>query len=627
MPVNSDGYVKEIIQFPKTLRELRFDPISLKSKFNIDSFKIKVISDSPLEVLKSHRIYGESFVNYDPKKGYSLGNSKEYTYFPLEKSKNIELEIESLTNTVGALSIIVPVYNTEIWLLEELCKSVFEQWYQNWELIFVDDASSNSMPEQYIVKLNDSRVKYLKLESNLGIAGATNKCLELASSNYVVFLDHDDLLTTDCLYELAKAIESTGAEFIYSDEDKIDESGYYVQPHFKPKWSPDTMMSTMYTCHVMCIKRSLILDVGGLHSEYDGCQDWDLVLRITEKTDNIHHISKVLYHWRIIPASIADSLTAKPAAVENARLVREHALVRRNIKGTMEEVPVLPGFHRVNYLPINNPLVSIIIPTRDNKKILENCITSILNKTSYQNFEVLILDNGSIVPECTEYLYDLALQEKIKVLRHDAPFNYSELNNLGVSKTTGELLLFLNDDTEVLHSDWLERLVGYAQQKHIGCVGTKLLYPGGELVQHSGVVNLEAGPGHAFLKMHKNAPGYFARNLLEYNYLAVTGACLMVERAKFNKVGGFNEGLPIAYNDVELCMSMHENGFYNVVCQGVELIHHESISRGVDELSEEKMQRLKLDFNKLFELHPYYFQTDPFHNPNLHPNSVYFDVF
>jgi len=558
---------------------------------------------------------------------YSLqpGGAASYTYVEPQQPMDLAQRLLAIESR-PAFSIVVPVYNTAPELLEAVLRSVQNQWYPHWELILADDASPSEQTRAALARIDHPQIKLLRLERNAGIAGATNAALAAAQGDFIVFMDHDDEITVDCLYELALCIEREQPDFIYSDEDKLTQKGDYSEPHFKPDWSPDTMMSTMFTCHVSCVRRSMLEKTGGLRSDYDGCQDWDFVLRVAEHTDRISHIAKVLYHWRIIPASIASDIAAKPYVLEASRRVREATLQRRGQNGTVEPVPQVPGYFRVAYQLQGNPLVSIIIPTRDNEAILRRCIDSIGQHTRYRNFELVILDNGSVDPATVSYLQQLGDQDGVSVIRHDAPFNFSELNNIGVRSARGDLLLFLNDDTEVLQEDWLERLGGFAQLAHVGAVGAKLLYPGGRQVQHAGILNLEDGPGHAFLLQDCDSPGYYMRNLLEYNWLAVTGACLMVGRDKFDAVNGFDEELPIAYNDVDLCMRLRDAGFYNVVCQAVRLTHHESVSRGIDHIDPAKAARLQREKARLYEKNPRYFLCDPFHNPNLHPNGIHFEV-
>ncbi|WP_241484854.1 glycosyltransferase family 2 protein [Caballeronia zhejiangensis] len=544
-----------------------------------------------------------------------------YSYVPPRRPDQLR---ELATHPL--FSIVVPAYNTPELLLQRLLASVRAQWYGRYELIIVDDNSPQEAARAALRLAAGDRVKVIALDQNLGISGATNAGIRQASGDYIVFLDHDDELTPDCLWELAKAVDATNADFIYSDEDKILPSGEFSLPFHKPDWSPDTIMSTMFTCHVSAVRRSLVEELGGLRSEYDGAQDWDLVLRIAEKTSRIVHIPKVLYHWRVIPGSVAADLAEKPYAVDASVRAREAALVRRGHAGVLEPLSDLPGHARVKYALSGAPLISIIIPSRDNGEVLAQCIASIMKLTAYRHFEIVVMDNGSRQPQTLDHLRALAEINQVTVVPHDFPFNYSEINNVGARHARGEILVFLNDDTEVISPDWLERMAGYAQLKHVGAVGAKLLYPKSRLMQHCGIVNLAAGPGHAFLAADAYTPVAFARNILEYNWLAVTGACLMIERSKFEAVGRFDETFPIAYNDVDLCFGLTEAGYYNVLCPSVELIHHESLTRGDDSLDPRKLERLVCERMRLYQKHPRFFMRDPFHNPNLSPNDVHFRI-
>lgn len=549
--------------------------------------------------------------------------SNSYVYVPPHPPSDLDRRLAAMKHA-PLFSIVVPTYNTPLDLLHSLVASVQSQWYPRWELIFVDDASPTEDVRDALRQFNNLRIRSIFSPVNRGISDTTNAAIEAATGDFVVFLDHDDELTVDCLWELALRIESEDPDFIYSDEDKIAPDGNFVTPFFKPDWSPDTMMSTMFTCHVMCVRRSVIQAVGGLRKEFDGAQDYDFVLRVVEHTSRIAHIPKVLYHWRMIPASIAEDLNAKPYAIIASRQAREAALERRGIVGTLEPVKQVDGYYRVKYDIQNEPLVSIIIPSKNNSDILKQCINSIQEKTSYRKFEILIMDNGSTEPETIKTLRHLSTQEKVRVIEHNKPFNYSEINNSGTRCAQGDIFVFLNDDTEVLSEDWLERMGGYAQRDHIGAVGAKLIYPNTRIIQHNGILNLDDGPGHAFMGYDADAPGYFMRNLLEWNWIAVTGACLMIERKKFEASGGFDERLPVSYNDVKICFDLIDNGFYNVVCSSVELIHHESLSRGRDDLSEERRERLQRELKLLRQLSPQHFMKDPFHNPNFHPDRLDF---
>ncbi|MEW6257835.1 MAG: glycosyltransferase [Pseudomonadota bacterium] len=548
-----------------------------------------------------------------------------YTYLPPAPPAQLDARIAALPYR-PLFSIVVPLYNTPLDLLAKLVASVQAQWYPDWELILVDDASPKMEVRAAVSALDDARIIKLFQGQNSGIAGATNAGIAAANGDYIVFLDHDDELTVDCLYELARCATRNDADFIYSDEDKIASDGRFVEPFFKPDWSPDTLMSLMYTCHVSCIRKSLLVKVGLLRPEYDGSQDWDLVLRVTEQTTKIFHIPKVLYHWRIIPRSTSGTFDAKPAALVAAKHLRLDALRRRNAQGVIEDLGPGSAYSRVRYFVSGSPLISIVIPSKNNPSVLRKCLDSIFSITAYENYEVVIVDNGSTNEAALSYLSTLSANPKVKVLVQDRPFNFSELCNAGAREAGGEILLFLNDDTEVLNGDWLERMAGYAQQTHVGAVGAKLLYPNSLRVQHAGVVNIAPGPSHAFLGAAREEPGYFARSLLEYNWIAVTGACLMVERVKFDAVGRFDESFPVAYNDVDLCYRLLEAGYFNVLVPAVELLHYESLSRGIDHLTEEKRRRLHLDKQRLDLAHPDFYLHDPFYNENLNPSEVGFKL-
>jgi GT2 family glycosyltransferase len=548
-----------------------------------------------------------------------------YVYAPPRCPPDLESRLAALARR-PQFSIVVPVYNTSTDFLARMLASVRAQWYPHWELILIDDASPSPDTRAFLEQITDRRVRVKLLAQNLGISGATNAALALVTGDFVVFLDHDDELTEDCLYELAMCVEREDPDFIYSDEDKISPSGTFVEPFFKPDWSPDTMMSIMYTCHVGCIRLETLREAGPLASEYDGAQDWDLVLRVTERTSRIAHIPKVLYHWRIIPSSISASINAKPHAVDASIRLREAALRRRELSGVMEVVDGLPTCHRVRYIAVDDPLVSIIIPSRDNGALLKKCIGSMVRRSIWPKIEFIVVDNGSHDSQTLAELAGIGVEYGCRVIRHDADFNFSELCNLGARHANGKLLLFLNDDTEIKSADAIARMAGYAQLPHIGAVGAKLLYPETLQIQHVGIINLGGGPGHALAGLSRDVPGYFLRNTVEYNWIAVTGACLMIQRDRFEAVGRFDESLPIAYNDVELCIRLVRCGLYNVVCPTAEWIHHESLSRGSDDATDERRQRLRREREHLYDLHPEFFMKDPFFNANLRPDSVYFEL-
>ncbi len=522
-------------------------------------------------------------------------------------------------------SVIMPVYNVEAKWLEKAIESVRKQIYPDWELCIADDASTQPHIRPLLEKYSklDSRIKVIFREENGHISVASNSALELATGDYVALLDNDDELTIDALFENAKLINShPEADFIYSDEDKIDTKGKLSGPFFKPDWSPEYFHACMYTCHLGVYRTSLIGQIGGFRSEYDGSQDYDLVLRVVEKTTNIFHIPKILYHWRIIPSSVTSGEQAKPWAYVAAKNALAAMLERSNYPGWVEESSQR-GFYRVRRHIVGQPLVSIIIPSAakcisiDGEEVclLEQCLESIKSLTTYTNIEIILVD-GYDIPDAilARIEYD-----KLKLVRCNKPFNFSMRINLGISESQGDFLLILNDDIQVLTPDWIESMLELAQQESIGAVGCKLLFPD-EKIQHCGVVILNGNPGHPYYNESREHPGYFLSNLINRNYIAVTGACLMVKKSKFKEVGTLNEDLPLNYNDVDFCLRLFRAGYRNVVTPYVEMLHFESASRG------DNWQQWELD--KLHALHSGmpYLQFDPYYNSNLSQSCADFSL-
>ena len=441
----------------------------------------------------------------------------------------------------------------------------------------------------------------------------------MATGEYVGFLDHDDELTADALYEVIKLLNKhPDADMIYSDEDKIDQHGNAFDPFFKPDWSPDLLLGQMYTCHFTMYRTSLIRILGGFRQGFEGSQDHDMALRLSEKTTSIYHVSKVLYHWRATAGSTALNFFEKGYAMEAGRKAVAEALSRRGLAGSVEAVPDYPGCFRIHYSLGEKPLISIIIPTRDNADVLANCLQSIFTRTRYPNFEVIVVDNGSVEKKTEALLSQWQTTEphRFFVVSLNIPFNYSRLNNFGVVQSKGELLVFLNNDIEVLTEDWLTEMAGFVTQSSNGAIGVKLLYPDLS-IQHAGVVLGMGGiAGHAFKFFANTDEGYFRRLFVASNVSAVTGACLMIRRNLFESLGGFDETLAVAFNDVDLCIRVREKGFKNVLIPYVCLIHHESISRG-EEDTEEKEQRFVSEINIMQTRWREKLFMDPYYNINL----------
>lgn len=519
------------------------------------------------------------------------------------------------------VSIVVPTYNTDKGMLEEMICSVLDQTYDRVELCIADGGSSVPYMEE-IFKRNG--VRYTMLGENRGIAGNSNAALALARGEYVGLLDHDDMLASDAVFEMVKAMNEHGQpDILYSDEDKFEkELTKRYDPNFKPDWSPDMMRSTNYICHFFMAKRELLEQVGGFAAGYDGSQDYDLFLRLTERTDKIFHVRKVLYHWRSHPGSVAQNMSAKTYAYTAGQKAIEDHLQRVGLKGEVEMTAV-PGFYRVRYEIIGQPKVSILIPNCDHMEDLKLCLDSILQKTTYPNFEIVIIENNSKNPETFAY-YDSLRDPKIRVLRWEHAFNYSAINNFGVRETDGEYVLLLNNDTEIITPDWIEGMLGLCQREDVGSVGAKLYFPD-DTIQHCGVIVGYGGVGgHMFAGLNRGDLGYMYRTHIIQNLSAVTAACMLVKRSVYEQVGGLDEGYQVAFNDVDFCMKITTAGYRIVLTPEVELYHNESKSRGKDDTLE-KARRFQSEVNRFRKKWPQILKDgDPYYNPSF---SYYYGMF
>jgi len=519
-------------------------------------------------------------------------NQSEYIKWFNENNKTIEykkLKYKPL------FSFIVPTYNVSKKCLSECLDSLLNQSYDNFEICIADDHSSleETIDTLKEYEKRDSKIKVKYREKNGMISKASNSAISMAKGEFIVLVDNDDTIEKDALYYLALALnEDKNLDFLYTDEDKIDFSGKYMEPHFKADYSPDTLMSVNYICHLSCIRKSLVDEIGGFRSEYDGAQDYDLFLRITEKTNKIYHIDRVLYHWRQTATSTAGYLGNKNYAYIAGKKALKDALKRRGLKGVVLDNPRVSTY-LVKY-GNDNEKVSIIIPMKDKAKITKRCLESIYNKCTYKNFEIILVDNGSHEKDTFDMIsFYENKYDNFKCIRLECEFNYSYINNEAARHATGDYLLFLNNDTEVLTPDFIEWMLGYARLEHSGCVGIKLLYPD-KLVQHAGVVLGYGGvAGHIYVALSYNDNGLFGRLVQPYNYSAVTAACLMVKKDKFNEVDGFDEKLKVALNDADLNLKLLSKGYYNVCLSNVEMIHYESKSRGYEASSEKHNRFLK----------------------------------
>lgn len=522
------------------------------------------------------------------------------------------------------ISILMPCYNPDPRWLQLAVESVQAQLYPHWELCIADDASPDPAVKLALQKMAnaDSRIRLVLREKNGHISEASNSALDLVSAPWIALMDHDDLLPADALFHVARCIQANPeARLIYSDEDKVGNDGTRSDPYFKPDWNPELFRSQNMFSHLGVLSTALVREVGGFRKGLEGSQDWDLVMRCLERVQptQIVHIPRVLYHWRIHAQSTASSMKAKPyAVVAGERALNEH-LARTGVRARGEHVGI--GY-RVRYeLPDVAPKVSIIIPTRNALALVRQCVTSIQRLSTYPDWEILLVDNGSDDAAALAYFEQLAQQPRIRVLRDDRPFNYSALNNLAVAQAQGEVIALLNNDIEVLTPGWLEEMVSLALQPGVGAVGARLWYPNRTL-QHAGVL---MGPGGLAVHANKGLPrglnGYAGRAALIQNFSAVTAACLVVRKALYEQAGGLDEAeLAVAYNDVDFCLRLRTLGLRNVFTPYSELVHHESATRG-DDLAPEHRQRFDRERAVMFARWQSVIDHDPAYNPNLRLDS------
>lgn len=514
------------------------------------------------------------------------------------------------------ISIVVPCYNTPRRYLNDLLQSVVSQMYDNWQLCLVD-GSTDAKASRYIEQLtaNQPKITYVKVGENLGIVGNTNEGLKVAKGKFVAFLDHDDTLSPYALAEVVVALnKNPKTDLFYSDEDKLSDNGKRrLLPFFKPDWSPEMLLGVNYITHFVVARKSLIDQIGGLRLGFDGAQDYDFLLRITEKTENIKHIAKILYHWRLAEGSTAKNASEKNYADSAGQKALADAVKRRGINADVVEVPKRPTNYRLRYkLPRIQPKVSIIIPFKDKPELLRQCVGSILNKTTYSNYELILVSNNSVESATLNYLAELKDQIHCRVLFWDHPFNYSKVNNYGRNQATGEYLVLLNNDTKVITPEWLEELIGVASQPSIGAVGPLLYYPN-KTIQHAGVIlGMNTMAGHVFRHRLPGDSSVFGMPAWPRNYLAVTAACLAIKASKYDEAGGLDETFTVAGNDVALGISLFEKGYRNVYWPFVELIHYENVSVGSYD------NGIQLDYDHSLKYYsPYLDYKDPYFNVNL----------
>lgn len=567
------------------------------------------------------KIYKKIF-KYTPQEKFDLEENENYQkwiekYEP--KYDELEKQRETTFEYMPKISIVVPMYNTPEKYFKELLESITEQTYENWELCLADGNPEKAEYLEDLIQPLGDKIKYKLLSENKGISGNSNEALKLATGDFIALLDHDDIIPKFALYEIVKTInENPDVDFIYTDEDKIlEENEKRISPHFKQDYAIDTLRSYNYICHFSIFKKELMDKLGGFNSEFDGSQDYDLILRATEQAKHIVHIPKILYNWRISSTSVASGAAAKPYAYEAAKRAILASIERHGIQGAKVEDSRIIGLYKVTYPVKGEPKISIIIPNKDHKKDLKRCIKSIL-KSTYKNYEIIIVENNSKEKNIFKYYKKLEKNPNIKIEKCEMSiFNYSKLNNYGASKANGEYFVFLNNDTKIITNNWLETIISNCQREEIGAIGAKLIYKN-KRIQHAGVVlNLTGTAGHVNWNEKENNPGYFGRIMIQQNVSAVTGALLGVSKKIFEQVNGFDETFPIAYNDVDFCLKIQDIGKLITYNPYIEAYHYESQSRGYED-TEEKQKRLKKEENKLKKKWKKYFDvTDKYYSPNL----------
>lgn len=655
--------VMQVVHFPSEVNTLRFDPQEVAGSFDLISFQLSPLSESDAAELMlntlgtmpkyssgsinklrddltmvattqgvpfSSVVYQEYSKEVSPAPSYGSSGASYHSWIDnVEKQQlhSLELIQKNLKSWVNQpkFSVLIPTYNTEEKYLRACINSVIDQSYGNWELCIADDCSPSShvraVLDEYALK--DKRIKTVYRKENGHISKATNSALELATGEFAALLDHDDTLAKDALYHMVEKInEQPTAQIIYSDEDWIDTIGTRVRPHFKSDWNPDLFYSHNYITHLCVYKKELISSVGGLREGVEGSQDYDLLLRCISKINekDILHIPRVLYHWRAIEGSTALSAGEKSYS-DDAGLVAltEYFSARYPELASVVNAD-LPNMYKVNWnIPDPAPLVSLLMPTRDQKKVTEVAVRSILNKSTYTNFELLIIDNGSEKQETLDFFDTIQGDDsRVKVVRYDAPFNYPAINNFGFEHAKGDLIGLINNDVEVITPEWLTELVSHASRPDIGCVGAKLYYENNS-VQHGGVmIGIGGVAGHSHRGCPRYESGYVGRLLMVQNLSAVTAACLLVKKSIYEEAKGLDEtNLAVAFNDVDFCLKVQELGYRNLWTPFAELYHYESISRGYED-TPEKLERFDRESTYMKKRWKIFLEAgDPYYSRNL----------
>lgn len=591
--------------------------VKLKGMMNMQTFQ------SAAEFLKDNGL--KAFLIKSRHKLQGIDSDYDYPEW-YELTKPTEEELEGQKKTVfdyrPKMSVVIPAYKTPERFLAAMLDSLLAQTYRNWEVCIADGSPKGESVERVLKRyaLKDERIRYVILGENKGISGNTNAAIEMATGDFIVLADHDDTLAPDALYECVKAINSDPEiDVVYTDEDKLDiDGGELFEPHFKPDFNPDLLTSVNYICHLFVVNHELLLEVGGFREEFDGAQDYDFILRCTEKARRIYHVPKALYHWRCHQNSTASNPESKLYAFDaGARAVKAH-YDRTGVKAVSVEKGIDYGIYHSAFEITGDPLVSVIIPNKDHSADLDLCMRSIIEKSSYKNLEFIVVENNSTAPETFEY-YDKIQKEFdfVHVVKWEKEFNYSAINNFGVTHAKGEYLLFLNNDTEIINPESISEMLGFCQRDDVGIVGVRLLYSD-ETIQHAGVVVGFGGiAGHTFIGLHKSESSYFNQAMCARNYSAVTAACMMSKRSLFDQVGGFSEDLAVAFNDIDYCMKIRSLDKLVVYAPYALFYHYESKSRGLED-TPEKVERFNREIKKFSDKWPDILRDgDPYYNPNL----------
>jgi glycosyltransferase involved in cell wall biosynthesis len=640
--VETQSPVEKVIHFDTIPIGLRLDPQESDGVMQIKKFVMRQISsetgknlmlrrlercghmlddllDKGLKELKS--LYDLTFGNTSSIEYNEWIKKIESTTLPTDEE--VQSAIEKMGNEAPLISIVMPVYNTPETYLRECIGSVLVQSYPNWQLCIADDNSNKPHIKEILKEYADmdSRMVVIFREKNGHISQASNSALQMSSGEFVALLDHDDMLPKHALYFVALAVHAQqDAQIIYSDEDKLDRQGHRVAPHFKSDWNPDLLYSQNYISHLGVYRRELLMNIGGFRTGVEGSQDYDLLLRCLRhiKPNQIVHIPRVLYHWRTAEGSTALASGEKSYTTEAGIKALKDYFGEVDPRVTVE-AGLLPNTYRLRWpIPEREPLVSLLIPTRDGKELIETCVRSILNKTTYKNYEILILDNGSVELETLAFFNQIQQEEpRVRVIRYDYPFNYSAINNFGARHANGDILGLINNDIEVISHEWLGEMVSHVLRTEIGCVGAKLYYSN-DTIQHAGVVlGIGGVANHSHKNFPRKHPGYFARLICTQNCSAVTAACLLVRRSTYDEVFGLDEiNLKVAFNDVDFNLKVREAGYRNIWTPYAELYHHESVSRGAEDTPEKK-KRFNDEVKFMQQKWGGILDMDPYYSPNL----------